>query len=90
MVEIVLRSPGWPLIPHLARTISNFGSSCLLFSCAGAVGMHYQDYMVLGMEGWTQGFMHAKQALYPLSYIPIPSSQTVKHKTGSDVVWGGR
>lgn len=29
--------------------------------------------MVLGMEGWTQGFLHAKQALYPLSYIPQPS-----------------
>lgn len=43
--------------------------------------------MVLGMESWTQGFVHAKQALYSLSYIP---SQTVEHKTGSDVVWSGR
>lgn len=53
LVEIVSRSPGWPLIPHLARTILNFRSSCLLFSCAGAIGIHYQGYMVLEMEGWT-------------------------------------
>lgn len=57
----------------------NFRSPCFHLSSTGVIGTRSHDSLC-GTGVWTQGFKHARQALYQLNYNPNPDLLSYKRK----------